>query len=708
MQTFSEAFQREAVAFFSYSGNTLEDASRLLGVDPSMLLSWVQIHGTQTDLLSGVEKETISGLVSSGYHDTQTLQVDVETLEGDFDFHHKDTLRHTFVGQGQDSFFRTWLAEDKTTEQDSNTLDSSSSIPSLDSDFPLSSRGNILGQGGMGQVISGVQASMGREIAVKEIRPDRVNPKIIKALLQEAWITGFLEHPNIIPIYTIDKNEHDQPMILMKKIEGKSWGQYLHHPDAVTEQFQVSDILVWHLQIFQQVCAAIEFAHSKGFLHRDIKPENVMIGVYGEVYVVDWGIAVALDKRYHSWIPTVHQVRSMAGTPAYMAPEMAEVQGDRLSPQSDIYLLGAMLYEIVQGTPPHAHVSLENLSTHIQNFQPKFTDTVHPELQTIVQKCMHVVPQERYSSVQALRTDIASFLEYRQLHGVLDGLLEEIDAVQKSIAENKDRNTIYAHFFAARFALQQLAGCDMAWSDHPKRYAQAVHQLINWELSAKRYESAELLLDNLPSVPSSIIEEIVQLKQEFIAEQKRIREMDIMNSETIGIRTRSFVIIWAVVGWVVFPIWCIVSHVEYTYTHLHIQTAGMFVWMLAIGVWAKDSLSRTDLNRRVYSILLAEPLLHLVSDVCAWAIDWTPSQAWMMRFIVWNTMMLSYAMLSESRFLILALGYSLLTVLAFSQPQYIYHITVLVNLALLLGMGILWRDSLKQAEDARQIERSKK
>jgi serine/threonine protein kinase len=151
-----------------------------------------------------------------------------------------------------------------------------------------------LGQGGMGEVLLAEQVSMGRKVAVKRLKREATTEANTIKLLQEAWVTGYMEHPNIIPVYdiTVDESGHAaHPAHAHRR--GTQWGHLMDDPETVRERFNNSDLLEWNLRVLMQVCDAVHFAHTRGIIHRDLKPENIMIGELGEVYVVDWGIAVS-------------------------------------------------------------------------------------------------------------------------------------------------------------------------------------------------------------------------------------------------------------------------------------------------------------------------------------------------------------------------------------------------------------------------------
>ncbi|EAQ81972.1 protein kinase domain-containing protein [Blastopirellula marina] len=194
---------------------------------------------------------------------------------------------------------------------------------------------NILGEGGMGTVYAADQKSVRRRVAIKTLKNKGGKRKDDRAkFLSEAVLTGFLDHPNIVPIHELGQTGDGTLFYSMKLVSGTPWHEAIRNKTELE-----------NLEYLDRVCDAVAFAHSRGVIHRDLKPENVMLGEYGEVLVMDWGLAVDLNRGDHF---------SMGGTPAYMAPEMVRGPIETIGIGSDIYLLGAILYEIVTGAPPHA------------------------------------------------------------------------------------------------------------------------------------------------------------------------------------------------------------------------------------------------------------------------------------------------------------------------------------------------------------------
>ena len=243
-----------------------------------------------------------------------------------------------------------------------------------DSAFPLRYvTGETLGEGGMGVVRACVDRRIGREVAIKIVRPGDGSRGDLKArFLREACVQGQLEHPAIVPVYDLGRDPDGTLYFTMKRIRGSTFAEII---DALTageagdeaarasahRQFTRHKLL----SAFASVCHAIDFAHARGVLHRDLKPGNVMLGDFGEVYVLDWGLAKVVgapEPRLPSGPPaivsgsdpgakTVHG--AMMGTPGYMAPE--QVRGEEVDARADVYALGAILFELLALEPLHPH-----------------------------------------------------------------------------------------------------------------------------------------------------------------------------------------------------------------------------------------------------------------------------------------------------------------------------------------------------------------
>lgn len=314
----------------------------------------------------------------------------------------------------------------------------------------------VLGKGGMGEVWRAVQRSLGREIALKRLSLDGATAT--SYFLSEARVTARLSHANIVPVHSLGKTPDGRPMLTMKLVEGRSWADVLADEGAARD-------LEKHLQIFLNVCNAVAFAHSKGFLHRDLKPANVMVGEFGQVFVVDWGLAVGLDRRTcdESGILHAHDVRSPAGTPTYMAPELALGDGDAQGPATDVYLLGACLHEIITGSPPHVAADIrEVLQKAVDSMPQSYPDDTPRELIDICHRAMAKAPADRYADVPALSAAVETFLSHEAAREItkkgqhaaarLADLIAAFGAVEGDKGEAE--RALHKAFTEARFAFE--------------------------------------------------------------------------------------------------------------------------------------------------------------------------------------------------------------------------------------------------------------
>lgn len=278
--------------------------------------------------------------------------------------------------------------------------------------------GDKIGEGGMGLVHVAEQPALRREVAVKTLRPERKTPAAVSALLREAWVTGRLEHPNIVPIHLV--YDHEDPRVVMKRVEGMTWDTLLDAPELVSEllnrPLDPKERLRFHLRVFTEVCHAVHFAHARGILHLDLKPENVMVGRFGEVYLLDWGIAAALPGLGPEWLPPSDTIRGVRGTPAWMPPEMAAADGARIGIASDVYLLGGLLHALLLNTPRHGGTTVRETLELAYLSAPYPYPALPPDLAdlaALANRATHRLPEQRPPSAEAMRRAIEDHLEHQ-------------------------------------------------------------------------------------------------------------------------------------------------------------------------------------------------------------------------------------------------------------------------------------------------------
>jgi serine/threonine-protein kinase len=208
--------------------------------------------------------------------------------------------------------------------------------------------GEVLGRGGMGEVTLAFDTQIGRGVAIKRMRGKEPSETAVIRFLREAKVQARLDHPAIVPVHEIGRDDAGQPYFTMKRLVGRTLFDALADPKMTRQQL---------LRVVIDVCLAIDLAHTRGVIHRDLKPANIMLGDFGEVYVLDWGVARVIGESRaptNSDINTLDdgtQTGALLGTPGYMAPE--QVKGEPVGPPTDIYAIGAILFEVLAGQTLH-------------------------------------------------------------------------------------------------------------------------------------------------------------------------------------------------------------------------------------------------------------------------------------------------------------------------------------------------------------------
>jgi len=348
--------------------------------------------------------------------------------------------------------------------------------------FRYEIRGKIA-RGGVGVVLRAHDPEIGRDVALKILRKRHGdNPAMVRRFIEEAQIAGQLQHPGIVGVLALDRRTGRRPFFTMKLVEGKTLAKlFADRPDPQADRRRF-------LSIFEKVCETIAYAHSQGVIHRDLKPGNIMVGAFGEVQVMDWGLAKVLDRRGagpgdsegqrapDSSISTVRtrsaashsETGSIMGTPAYMAPEQARGEVEQLDERADVFALGALLCELLTGEPPYAGESAREVRIQAGNAELEdayarldASCAADRELVDLARRCLSASRSGRPRHAAAVLEGLAAYLASVE-ERLRAAELAEAEARAKAVQERRARRLTVALAAAIVLALV-LAGAGTLW-----------------------------------------------------------------------------------------------------------------------------------------------------------------------------------------------------------------------------------------------------
>jgi eukaryotic-like serine/threonine-protein kinase len=327
--------------------------------------------------------------------------------------------------EADDRFHRTVLFSDGQMHGTATTVDFKSISRSK---YTLT---RVHGRGGLGRVWLARDRQLQREVALKELAAGKADDEGAKSrLIKEAQVTGQLEHPNIVPVYDLDEGAAEEgPFYTMRFLRGETLKDAIdrYHKSGQADRMELRRLL----QAFVNICHAIAYAHSRGVVHRDLKPSNIVLGDFGEVIVIDWGLAFLVNDAESGEGPKVQTAgpsdeRELEeghpiGTPAYMAPEQADGRQALVNRSTDIYGLGGVLFNILTGRPPHAAPSggsslkdtmdlLKRISSGPTPRVRAMSPSVPAPLDAICAKSMARAQADRYATASELADDAQRWL----------------------------------------------------------------------------------------------------------------------------------------------------------------------------------------------------------------------------------------------------------------------------------------------------------
>ncbi|MBW2525300.1 MAG: serine/threonine protein kinase [Deltaproteobacteria bacterium] len=558
--------------------------------------------------------------------------------------------------------------------------------------------GPLLGRGGMAIVRLGRQLKLDRSVAIKTLREEHRTAPDVARLLREARITGRLEHPNIVPVHDIVSGDDGSPQVVLKLIEGHTWSELMDDADRVRELFGAEDLLEWNLSVLMAVSRALAFAHSRGVLHRDVKPKNVMVGPFGEVYLVDWGIALELGDPSQDV-----EGAQLSGTGGYMAPEQLGGAADKLGPWTDTYLLGATLYHLLTGRPPHAGTPVHQRVAGAE--QPKIVplpDDIPLELRRIVERALEADPTKRTASPEDFRLSIVAFLEHR---GALR-LVERGHRERARAAEAHERDdeaeweqASLAAELSYRAALEEWSECDEAVGGARRLAVLRIeHALARGEphVAARVVEANE-------GLPDKLCQRVAAAQKRARAEEKRLERLVTDADRGFGHRARGLIGAGVGVFWISF--WS--YHAFYPpddVTVLVAFPAAVFVVGLAAILLRFRQLLQNRINRTSMWVAVTGLALNILWTIGAHMLGLDMQMLFIGLLLVWAMFTSGMASLVDPWGTVSFVGFSTAFVVACYEPAWTPWAVLVGNVVIIVNQLVLnWARARRGFEKLPQV-----
>ncbi|MEZ4220910.1 MAG: serine/threonine-protein kinase [Polyangiaceae bacterium] len=541
-----------------------------------------------------------------------------------------------------------------------------------------------LGKGGMAVVLAGRQLKLDRAVAVKTLRADRRSEADVRRLLHEARITGRLEHPNIVPVHDIVRDEDGLPKVVLKLIEGHTWTELIAAPDRVRELFGADDLLEWNLGVLMAVARALSFAHSRHVLHRDVKPSNVMVGAFGEVYLLDWGIALDLDAPSNE-----DGGLDLAGTTGYMAPEQVLGIRDQLGTWTDTYLLAATLYHALAGRPPHGGVDLTTRVTRAAAGEPPpdLPDHVPSELRRITLQALHSNIERRTQHPEELRLALVAYLRHRGAERLARRGTRELESLRSETgptSETEWEQTRLAAELAFRAAFEEWPECEEA----RRGLRELAIARITHALERGQPGQAARLLDDLDDPPEALKQQVNAARTEADEEAERLQRIVADADRGVGHGARG--IFGAIFGLIWIGFWGVVAFVPpKTVAPLVLFTVGFAV----IGITGVLTLGKQLLQNRINRTSMA-----IIVSGMAMTVAWCLGASWLNLeirtvfiglLLVWATFASGMATLMDPWGTISAVGFVGAFLVASYEPDWMPWALLAGNAVLIVNQIVL-------------------
>lgn len=451
-----------------------------------------------------------------------------------------------------------------------------------------------VGRGGTAVVFRAQEAFTGRHVALKVSREGEKAQWAKNRILREAAVASCAGHPNMVPVYRVGRTADGRVVLAMKLVDGKPWSEVLAQRDEIGEEGA--------LQVVIAACRALEFCHARGILHLDINPSNILVGDYGEVYVGDWGIARSTTAL--PGIPSAERFYDVEGTPSYMPPEMAMPGDAEVSEATDVYLLGASLYEALTGERPHrGRARQEPEDWSVQRAGLRLPPGYGDVLTRIVETATDPDPNARFPSVASFRSALEGYRQHAAARALVDDASEVFGRIRclESSLDASVPTLATEVLLAVRMSLR-------LWPDNPAAHAlvdELAEMMFKFELGRGHPDSASEWVDQMEPARAMAARRTIRVAVAREQEERRERaeRAQAMQEREVsrGLRARERATRF---HWVLFagPIVILAAaHLAgygvANYTVGGLMSAALFVSSVC-GLFAPKGFEVNDINRR--------------------------------------------------------------------------------------------------------------
>ena len=545
-----------------------------------------------------------------------------------------------------------------------------------------------LGQGGSAIVRLARQHALGRDVALKSPLHGTSSAAAMRRILQEGWVTGALEHPGVVAVHDIAVDESGCPHIVMRKVEGATWAELLADPVRVQSLYGVRDVEEWHLRVLMSVASTVHHAHQKGVIHRDLKPDNVMVGPGGEVVLLDWGIAVAIDPERAPYLPTAAEQCRIAGTPRYMAPELATADGTAQGVATDVYLLGGLLHTILKGDGPHLGDDARRVIARVPLFEFVAEPGLPDRLQEICVRALAANTAHRHPSAEDFRRMVQAYLEERAADALFDAGAVEDAAMQAAISSDAEAPVVALQYFsAARANYEQAARSSSGSIRAEVALAEARTRFATWHLVRGFPEAARAVVSEMSSPPAGLLARIDAASAEEHRKKAEAEAVLADRNPADRVRTRAWVSLLLGLFFTLAPLYAAAFHAEPTYLELHTATGTLLLLVMGLWWWARDSLERTSLNRLFIRTAAIAPVAQMILMFGLWRMGF-PSDRAVQFFPITSAALTAVLAAAEAPwFFVATAGYALAFVISAGVPGLRWPLHTLAN-ALLAAVAL--------------------